>query len=138
MITALRPVLLLALLSSFLAWPGPAPAPPKDRWGIVPVRVQLTTGGYMVYFRYRVTDEQRATPFFDKQLKLKLVDRATGVSAGVTQDTKLGALRSSPRTAPTRGKEYFVLFSNPNGALRSGGSVDVELGPATFKNLVVE
>jgi hypothetical protein len=115
---------------------GSAARDPTARWGITPVSVRPAAGGNLLYFRYRVVDAKRARPLFDKSVKPTLVDRQTGAIARMPEDTRLGALRSSPRTTPVNGKEYYVLFANRAG-VKAGGRVDVSLGDCTLRDLVV-
>lgn len=114
------------------------PAPAEERWGIRPLSVRPASGGYLVAFRYRVTDAGKARALFDEKLKPVLVDHETGASLAMPEDTKLGALRSSPRTRPEDGKQYFVLFRNDARAVKRGSRVDVVMGGCRLEDLVVE
>jgi hypothetical protein len=113
------------------------PRSPADQWGIEPVSIRTSAGGYLLDFRYRVVDSEKAKALFDPRVKASLVDAATGKSLTVSQDAKLGALRASPRSAPVNGKEYYVLFSNA-GRLQKGSRAAVALGDCTLPDLVVQ
>jgi hypothetical protein len=110
---------------------------PYSKFGIEPVSVQLAASGYFVNFRYRVVDAKRATQLFHDGIKPTLKDHESGQTLAMPADTKLGGLRASPRSAPTPGKLYYVLFSNPTKTVRSGSHVDVAIGPCELKDLAV-
>ena len=107
-------------------------------FGVRSVSVRPVAGGTLLYFRYEVVDAAKARPLFSAAVKPRLVDQASGLALSMESDTKLGALRSSPRTDPVNGKQYFVLFSNPQQRVQKGSTVDVALGDCTLKGLVVD
>lgn len=113
-------------------------APELSKYGVQPVAVKLAAGGYMVYFRYKVTDAERAKPLFKDGVKPYVVERASGRKLAMPSDTKLGGLRSSPRTVLAKGKEYYVLFANPAKVVHAGSKIDVVLGNAKFAKLDVK
>jgi len=163
-----KQVLPLLLLAFFLlvlyAWPGtsgawaqtpsgqPAAAKPQagvaaeraatlsleKEWGIRPVSVRPVAAGLMIYFRYQVVDASRAKRLFDRKIKPVLVDHASKEALSMPTDTKIGALRSSPKTEPVNGKQYFVLFSNPSLRVKKGSTVDVVMGDCRISGLTVE
>jgi hypothetical protein len=118
--------------------PTPQRTPAERKWGIAPVSVRPAAGGFMIYFRYRVLDVDKVRPLFRDDIKPFLVDRTTGASLAMPADTKLGGLRSSPRTAPAVGKEYYVLFANSSKAVKKGSKVDVVMGKCRLANLEVQ
>ncbi len=130
----------LALASSARQRTPAAPADPASpaRWGIRPVAVHPAAGGYLLYFRYRVLDADKARPLFDSKLKPYLVDRASGMELGMPEETSLGSLRSSPRSRVMVGKEYYVLFANSSRAVKAGSKVTVVLGDCRMPDLVVQ
>jgi hypothetical protein len=118
-----------------------APAPPtplEKTWGIKPLSLRQTAGGTMLDFRYLVVDAKKALPLFDRKLKPYLVDTSTGMAQGVPEETKLGALRSSPRNPPVAGKQYFIFFSNGYGTVKKGSKVTVVIGDCKVENLAVD
>jgi hypothetical protein len=117
---------------------GAAPAASLgDTFGIEPVSIRTTAGGYLLDFRYRVVDAVKAAPLFQPDIKPVLVDAATGKSMAMSHDDKLGALRASSRSEPVNGKEYYVLFSN-KGALQKGSKASVAMGHYVISGLVVQ
>jgi hypothetical protein len=111
---------------------------PERTWGVRPVSIRTTAAGYMLYFRYKVVDAEKAKPLFDRRIKPVLFDHATGARLSMPEDSKLGALRATPRNPPVNGKEYYVLFSNPAGRLKKGSEVSVAIGDCKSGRLVVE
>lgn len=112
--------------------------PAVARFGVEPVSMRLAQAGYMVYFRYRVTDAAKAKPLFHDGVKMYAVDRQTKAQLTIPSDTKLGSLRASPRSKPANGREYYVLFANPRHAVHKGSHLDVTLGELKLKDLAVE
>lgn len=133
---------LTAALAPAVALAGTSGARPRTeierRFGIRPVALRSSGGGWLLDLRYRVVDAEKARAVFDAKAKPVLIDRRTGGRLGVPEDEKLGALRSSPRTRPEVGKLYFVLFRNPGRAIGRGAHVDVLLGRCALRDLVVE
>lgn len=110
---------------------------PGLEWGIEPVSIRTSAGGYLLDFRYRVVDAIKAEALFKPDVKPVLLDAATGKSMAMSQDAKLGALRASSRSTPVNGKEYYVLFNNSAG-LQKGSAATVALGKCTLPGLVVQ
>jgi hypothetical protein len=132
-------VALLLAAGGFAAEPpGRGEEKPDPCAGIAPVSVSTASGGYLLTLRYKVLDPARAAPLFDKAVKPRLVNRATGEALAMPQDSKLGALRSSPRAQLVAGKQYFVLFSNADRTTRARSHVDVVLGACRLHDLVVQ
>jgi hypothetical protein len=135
-------VSLAAALAPARAVAGTSPARHRSeverRFGIRPVALRASGGGWLLDLRYRVVDAEKARAVFDAKARPVLIDRRTGGRLGVPEDEKLGALRSSPRARPEAGKQYFVLFRNPGRAIGRGAHVDVLLGRCTLRDLVVE
>jgi hypothetical protein len=108
-----------------------------ERLGIKPLGVMLTAAGTMLQFRYLVVDPGRSHPVFDRQIKTYLVDQASGTDFGVASDSKFGPLRSSSRD-PVAGKEYFILFTNPDRVVKRGNKVTIVIGDYKIEHVAVE
>lgn len=134
---------LLSLLSSAHSETPGEKALPDDlsvigaKWGVKVLGLKLSGGGFMLDFRYRVTDADKARPLFDKKVKPYLVDQATGTRLLVPNSPKLGALRQTPKN-PVPDKNYFVLFANPGQIVKAGNKVAVVIGDFRVENLRVE
>ena len=105
--------------------------------GIEVLGLNLSAAGYMLDFRYRVTDAEKAAPFVDRGVKPYLIDQATGAKLRVPNPPKVGPLRqhSLKRSA---GRTYFALFANPGRHLKAGDKVTIVAGDCRLENLVVQ
>jgi hypothetical protein len=108
----------------------------EDQWGVRVVGLRLTAAGYMLDFRYRVVDAEKAKPIFDRRTKPVLIDATTGARLVVPVPPKTGALRSS--NTPIAGRTYFMFFANPGRFLKPGSRVTVVIGAFKAENLVVQ
>lgn len=99
--------------------------------------LRLTAADYMLDLRYRVTDPERAAPFFSRRTELQLVDPVSGARLAVPNTPKLGRLRQVARKdMPDR--SYFVLFANPGRYLKAGSQVNLVAGDTHIAQLMVE
>lgn len=107
-----------------------------DQWGIEILSMRLTAGSYMLDFRYKVIDSEKARPIFKRKIKAVLVDQESGARFMVPNTPKVGPLRSA--NLPKIGKNYFMLFANPGQYIKSGSMVTVEVGDFVVENLTVD
>lgn len=108
----------------------------EDRWGIHVVGVRLAAAGYMLDFRYRVTDAKKALPLFSRQTRPSLIDQASGARFIVPRFPKTGLLR--PSNQPLEQRSYFMFFANPGKYIKPGNKVTVVIGDFRAENLTVE
>ena len=116
--------------------PAAAEAAPslQEQWGVEVVALRLTGNNYMLDFRYKVLDPEKAATLFERANKPVLIHNETGAKLEVPRPAKTGPLR--PTNPPQAGRTYFMLFSNP-GVVHAGDEVTVEIGD--FKaDVVVE
>jgi len=118
------------------------PQPPQevgseDDRGIEVESVRLTAAGYMVDFRYRVTDPDKAAAVFDRRNTAYLVDQASGIALSVPRTAKVGPLRQT-NFQPDPERVYFILFSNSGGLIKPGSLVTLVVGDYRFENIVVQ
>lgn len=105
--------------------------------GIRVESLRLTAADYMLDLRYRITDLERAAPFFSRKTELQLVDPVSGARLAVPNTPKLGRLRQVARKdMPDR--SYFVLFANPGRFLKAGSQVNLVAGDTHIAQLTVE
>jgi len=98
---------------------------------------RLTAADYMIDLRFRVTDPERAAPFFSRRTELQLVDPVSGARLAVPNTPKLGKLRQVARKdMPDR--SYFMLFANPGRFLKAGSRVNLVAGDTHIAQLTVE
>lgn len=121
--------------------PGSAPHPRektylKRQWGVEIMHVRQTAAGYMLEFRYRVLDAEKAKPLFERQTKPLLTHAETGAKLIVPTPAKTGALRNS--NPPVAGSAYWMFFANPGKLVQPGHHVSVEIGAFRAEGLVVQ
>jgi hypothetical protein len=105
--------------------------------GIRVESLRLTAADYMLDLRYRITDLERAAPFFSRKTELQLVDPVSGARLAVPNTPKLGRLRQVARKdMPDR--SYFVLFANPGRFIKAGSQVNLVAGDTHIAQLTVE
>lgn len=105
--------------------------------GIHVESLRLTAADYMIDLRFRVTDPERAAPFFSRSTELQLLDPVSGARLAVPNTPKLGRLRQVARKdMPDR--SYFVLFANPGRYLKAGTRVNLVAGDTPVAQLTVE
>lgn len=108
----------------------------KRQWGVEVVGMRLSAAGYMLEFRYRVLDAEKAKPLFVRQTKPLLVHERTGARFAVPTPAKTGALRNSDPPLPDR--VYWMFFANPGQYVKAGERVAVVIGDFRAGGLVVE
>lgn len=108
----------------------------EERWGIEIQSIRISAAGYMLDFRYRVIDPEKADPIFNRQTKPYLIDEASGTKLVIASTAKTGPLR--PSNKPQADRTYFMLFSNRGGFVKTGNKVTIVIGGFRVKNLVVE
>lgn len=120
--------------------PPPAPQSSADpllqQWGIESHGVRLTSAGYMLDFRYRVHDAQKAAALLDRRTKAYVVVEKSDAKLGVPVSAKVGALRSSTRDVKEE-RNYFIMFSNPGRHVQSGDRVKIVIGDLVTETLTV-
>ena len=111
----------------------------EEKWGIRIEAIRLSAGGYMLDFRYRVIDPDKAVLLTDPKIKPYLIDEASGARFMVPSGGKVGPLRSSFKSgAPEPGRIYFILFANPGKYVKQGNKVTVVIGDFKVENLTVQ
>jgi hypothetical protein len=136
---------ILAILSVFPLWAvaaggGPLPASvasdSEAEFGIRVVSLRPTAGGRMLDLRFRVDDSEKAKAVLTKSKRAYLLDGRTGKTLPVPT-TKAGAMRQTTLN-PEKGRVYFMLFANPGGLVKEGGSVSLVIGDFRKNDLIVE
>jgi len=107
----------------------------KRQWGIEVMFVREAAAGYMLEFRYKVLDPEKAKPLFARQTKPVLTHLETGARMIVPTPAKTGALRNS--NEPKANHIYWMFFANPAQLVQAGDQVNIEIGEFVAKGLVV-
>jgi hypothetical protein len=113
-----------------------APAASND-WGVEPLSVRVSAAGYILDFRYQVTDPDRARPLLQKQVIPYVLHPQSGATLMVPAPAKVGPLRQTT-LRPEKGRTYFVLFANPGGLVQAGDHVTIVIGDYRAEDLIVE
>jgi len=109
----------------------------EEKWGVEIQGVRLAAADYMLDFRYRVLDADKAAPILDRQIKPHVIVERTGHKLQVPISSKLGPLRQS-QTHPQAGRNYYAFFANPGRHVQRGDLLTVVVGDFTVEHLAVE
>lgn len=108
-------------------------APFEEKWGVRIVGVRLTANSYMIDFRFKVVDSEKASPLMDRNAKPYLIDEANNTKFNAS-DSSIGSLRSKGSIV---NRNYFILFGNP-GTIQRGSKVTIVIGDFKADHLTVE
>lgn len=108
-----------------------------QQFGVKVERMTLSSAGYMLDFRYRVTDAEKAMVLADKRNKPYLIDAKTGSRLIVPTPPKVGNL-SQASSQPIKDKIYFVMFANPGRLVKVGDEVSVVIGDYKAEKITVQ
>lgn len=98
----------------------------------------LSSAGYMLDLRYRVTDADKAAPLMDKKVKPYLIAEASGARLDIPDTPKIGRLRQLPRNnGVVKERDYFIIFANPGHRLQTGDKVHLYVGETRIENLSI-
>jgi hypothetical protein len=107
----------------------------KRNWGVEIIGVKAASSGYMLTFRYRVLDPDKAKLLNDRRSKAYLIDEATGIRLAVPALENIGELRTG--AAPEADRSYYMVFGNPGKLVKSGSRVTVVAGNFRAEGIVV-
>jgi hypothetical protein len=105
--------------------------------GIRVDRVQLASAGYMIDFRYWVTDVDKAWSLFRDSTRRELVHTASGARMIVPAPAYVGPM-SQTSEKPKLDRRYYVFFANPGKYVEPGDSVTIFIGDLEIGPLQVE
>lgn len=108
-----------------------------QKLGIEVESLRLSAANYMLDFRYRAVDPERASILFDRQVKPYLIHENTGAKFLIPAPAKVGPLRQTTNK-PVAGKSYFMMFANPGQYVKAGDKVTVVIGDFRLEHLTVE
>jgi hypothetical protein len=108
----------------------------KRAWGVEVLGVRRASSGWMLTFRYKVLDLDKAKALFDPKATAYLVDEASGARLAVPAMENIGELRQTKNAAT--GHEYYIMFGNGNQVVRAGARVDVVVGSFHAEGIIVE
>ena len=109
-----------------------------DKWGVELLGMRLTTAGYMLDFRFRVLDVDKALPLFDHRIKPHIVAERSNIKLPVPMAAKVGAFRPTNRGKNIKSdKTYYMIFGNPDRHVKVGEKVTVVIGDFKVEHLMV-
>lgn len=108
----------------------------KRNWGVEIVGVKPVSSGYMLAFRYRILDPEKAKILNDRKAKAYIIDEATGTVLAVPAMENVGELRSG--STPEADRVYFMIFGNPGKLVKSGSRISIVAGNFRADGLVVD
>jgi hypothetical protein len=108
----------------------------KRNWGVEIIGIKPVSSGFMLAFKYRVLDPEKAKLLNDRQTRAFLRDEATGNVLSVPAMEKVGELRTG--AAPEADRSYFMIFGNPGRLVKTGSRVSVVAGAMHVDGLIVE
>jgi hypothetical protein len=111
------------------------PSAIAQRWGVEIAGMRLASGGYMLEFRYRIVDANKAQPLFDRGTRPRLHDDESGLDTVVPNPPTTGALRST--NDAKAGRTYFMFFANPGRVVKAGSDVTVTIGEFSISGIPV-
>ena len=127
--TAVTPIKTAVVMSTLNDWE-------KDG-GVRVLSIRRSAAGYMLDFRYKVLNPEKAALFIDRSNRPRLHVLKNGSILQVPVSSKIGPLRQSAQLAKA-GKNYFMFFVNPGRMVKSGDKVKVNIGDFKSKVLIVE
>lgn len=108
----------------------------EEEWGIRVMSLRHSAAGYMLDFRYRVTDPVKAKEILNRKIKPQLIVSSTGNHLQVPAPSKLGPLRQASRV-PRADTNYFIFFANPSRQVKAGDKVSIQIGKLEISGLKV-
>ncbi len=116
--------LFLVALSS---WASPGDTRQIDwvrDWGVEPVHARVTARGYMIEFRYRVVDADKARILSDRKDFPSMLSLKSNARLSVPYFPTVGYIKSNRRYLQ-EGRNYIALFSNEGQHLLRGDQVRI-------------
>lgn len=108
-----------------------------DKWGIRVIGIRRTAADYMLDFRYRVLDAEKAAYLMNRKIKPQLIVEKNGRKLEVPVSSKIGPLRQAPKFTKVD-RNYFMFFANPGRSVLAGDKVTIVIGDFKAEHLVVE
>ena len=110
---------------------------PGEPWGIRVIGIRRTAADYMLDFRFRMLDPEKAAAIMDRKIKPHLIVEKNGRKLQVPVSAKIGPLRQSPKFAKVD-RNYFMFFANPGRDVKAGDKVTLVIGDFKHEHIVVE
>jgi hypothetical protein len=109
-----------------------------EQWGVELLSLRLSAAGYMMDFRFRVLDADKALPLFDHRIKPYVVVDRSQAKLPVPMAAKVGAFRTTNRGKNiTADRNYYMMFANPDRHVKAGEQVTLIIGDFKAERLTV-
>lgn len=108
----------------------------EQEWGVRVIGIRTTAAGYMLDFRYRILDADKATPILNRKTKPELIVEHNGTKLYVPVTSKIGPLRQSAKFVK-EDKNYYMFFANPGRYVQPGDKVTVVIGDFKAEHITV-
>ena len=109
-----------------------------DNWGVEVLGMRLTAANMMLDFRFHVIDAEKALTLFDHRIKPYIIADRSQIKLPVPMAAKVGAFRPTNRGKNiTSGRNYYMIFGNPDRHVKQGETVTVVIGDFTVESLLV-
>jgi hypothetical protein len=110
----------------------------RDEWGVEILGLRLGSANYMMDFRFRVHDVDKALSLFDHRIKPYVISDRTNIKLPVPMAAKIGAFRPTNRGKNIKpDKNYYMIFGNPDKHVKAGETVTIVIGDFRVDNLIV-
>jgi hypothetical protein len=109
-----------------------------EKWGVKLISLNLTSAGFMMDFRFRVLDANKALLLFDYRIKPHILVEKSQAKLPVPMAAKVGAFRPTNRGKNIKAdKNYYMIFANPDRHVKRGEKVTVIIGDFKVEHLTV-
>ena len=110
-----------------------------EKWGVEVIGIRGTSAGYMLDFRFRVVDAEKALSLFDHRIKPYVIADKSQIKLPVPMAPKVGAFRPTNRGKNIKAdKTYYMVFANPDSYVKPGEKVSVVIGDFRAEHLTVQ
>jgi hypothetical protein len=108
----------------------------KD-WGIQPVFLRITGGGYMIEFRYKVVDTQKALVLSANKVFPSMLSMKSKAKLAVPYSSTVGYMKSNRKFLKLN-RNYIVFFANENRHMLPGDQVKIQVGDEVTAPLTID
>ncbi len=108
-----------------------------EDWGIEPVHLRVTANGYMIEFRYKVHNVEKALLLSDRKDFPYLLSMKSKAKLSVPYGPTVGFLKSTRRFLK-KGKNYIAIFSNEGQHMLKGDRVRIQIKNQISSELVLQ
>ncbi len=121
-------LLLIALLSGIAPAGASSDLKPVEwsDWGIEPIHARVTANGYMIEFRYKVVDPEKAVILSDRKQFPYMLSMKSRAKLSVPYFPTVGFIKSNRRFLHP-GRNYSAMFSNEGTHLLRGDTVRIQV-----------